>query len=213
MLIVLNLHLTAVLILRMGMVVRMAFVSILHPLNQLLLQNIHIIHHRKDLHTGGIGGFQHLGKPVLHGPPIADQKVSLLNGNHIRGSRLKGMAVHSSRYHQSQFHPVSGHLAHKIIIRENSGDHIQTSVRLHLFPGRAAAGQSPKKKQEGRKQYRPPDGLSESRLTFHLLQSHSRPSQSEPHPRDGLRYRPAKKPLIPPGRGIPRSLQRSLPRR
>ena len=71
MLIVLNLHLMAVILFIVGLML-MVMVLILHPLHQLFLQNVHVIHHGQHLHGRGVRSLQNLGQPLLHSAAVAD---------------------------------------------------------------------------------------------------------------------------------------------
>ena len=102
----------------------MALVGMLHPFHDLFLHRVHLVHHDDHRLVLPFKGIHHLVHPVLHGPAVGNDHIRLLHDADVLRRRLKGMAVHARRDHQGQLHLVSAHLAHKIIIGEQSGGHL-----------------------------------------------------------------------------------------
>lgn len=128
--------------------------ALLHPLGELLLQRVGVVHHAQNVGNLLPGGAKDVLHPHLALAAVVDEHVRLTHADYVERRRLEAVRLPPGGNQQRDVHVLATDLTHKVIVRKERADDSQPPVRAFLRSLRAAAERERRKQQKRQKKRR-----------------------------------------------------------
>ena len=149
-----------VMVMRIVVVMMVVVARPLHPLRQLLLQRLGIVHKPQSVGDLFPGGIQDLLHPVLALPAVVDEHIRLRQPDHIQRRWLEAVGLPPGRDQQLRLHVLPADSPHKVVVGEQGAHHPQLAALRLCRTGRAARRRDHQCRRQHRRQQPPHDGSS-----------------------------------------------------